>query len=114
MRTREPSAVSDVLSVMRLSRRAPPPAEARAPDDARTAAASCADALLEESAVVNVRARAESATADSICFFMAALRLRGSPRPLVQFTGFDAVGLDEPARGGAWGSFDTRFLRAPC
>ncbi len=81
-RTREPSAVSDVLSVMRLSRRAPPPpADERAPDDARADATSCADALLEVSALVNERVRAESATAVRNFFFMAGLWLRGLVRP---------------------------------
>src|SRR5215207_6263002 len=96
MRTREPSAVSDVLSVMRLSRRAPPAADARAPADARAAATSCAAALLEESAVVIERARAKSATADRNFCFMAGLRLRGSPRPLVPLTGFDAADWTNP------------------
>src|SRR5215207_5112349 len=110
MRTREPSAVSDVLSVMRLSRRAPPPAAARAPDDARAAATSCAAASLEVNAAGVRRARADSATADRNVFFMAELRPRGSPRPPVPFTGFASAGLDEPARGGASGELRRALL----
>jgi hypothetical protein len=40
---------------------------------------------------------------------MTDFGLRGLFTPRVRLNGFDSAGLDEPARGGAWGGFDDRF-----
>src|SRR5215216_720892 len=115
MRAREPSADSETLKVMRLSRRAPPAADgARPAPVARTEATCCADTVCHAGASEIRRARADKATAGVTFFIMAQCVRRSLKSGAYRLPDSVLFIWTRTTRGSAGGVRDRSPFAAPC